>query len=69
MKVLDIYGQTVITKLAYKEPTFHSMRKHNKGGVIDLALGENELIILMEQLEHELRTKLSNSSSILLHRS
>ncbi len=57
MKVLDVYGQTVITKLAYKEPTFYSMRRHNRGGIIDLGTKENESIMLLEQVENELRRR------------
>jgi len=57
MKVLDVYGQTLITKLAYKEPTFSSMRTHNRSGVIDLDLEENESMMLLEQLDLELKKK------------
>lgn len=59
MKVLDIYGQTVITKLAYKEPTFYKMRLHNRGGVIGTSPDENESIALLEQLDIELQKRYS----------
>lgn len=57
MKVLDVYGQTVITKLAYMEPTFYSMRRRNKGGIINLGMEENQSIMLMEKVDSELQQK------------
>lgn len=59
MKVLDIYGQTVITKLAYKEPTFHKMRLHNRGGVIAAGNDENESMTLLQQIDTELQKRYS----------
>lgn len=59
MKVLDIYGPTVITKLAYKEPTFSKMRKENKGGVIDLSPDENRSIRLLRLIADEMNKEFS----------
>jgi hypothetical protein len=57
MKVLDIYGPTVVTKLAYEEPTFSRMRKDNKGGKIDLSPDENQSIKLISRVTKELEKK------------
>jgi hypothetical protein len=57
MKVLDIYGPKVTTKLAYEEPTFRRMRKDNKGGVIDLSEDENQSMRLINRLISELSQK------------
>ena len=57
MKVLDIYGPTVVTKLAYEEPTFRRMRKDNKAGKIDLSPDENQSIQLIARFSTELEKK------------
>jgi hypothetical protein len=59
MKVLDIYGPTIITKLAYREPTFSTMRKENKGGAIDLSPEENQSVTLLASLKQELKAQYS----------
>ncbi|MSP12338.1 MAG: hypothetical protein EXR62_05200 [Chloroflexi bacterium] len=57
LKVLDIYGQRIVTKLAYNEPTFSNMRKDNRGGIIDLSSSENRSLELLEVLSDELHRK------------
>jgi uncharacterized protein YwgA len=59
MKVLDIYGPTVITKLAYKEPTFSKMRRENKGGVINLSPDGNRSIRLLRLIADEMNKEFS----------
>ncbi len=57
MKVLDIYGPTLIIKLAYREPTFAQMRSQNKGGVIDITESENQSLHLIDQLIRTLKER------------
>ncbi len=53
MKVLDIYGPTMVTKLAYKEPTFRTVREQNRR-IIDLSPDDNRSIELVQKLSVEL---------------
>jgi len=57
MKVLDIYGNKVITKLAYQEPTFAEMRMQNRGGTIHIEISQNRSWQLLEKLCTELGSK------------
>ena len=59
MRVLDVYGTSLITKLAYQEPTFNWMRKQNKGGAIDLSLAENRSIELIRRMSLGLKEEFS----------
>ena len=59
MKVLDIYGATVMSKLASREPTFDLMRRLNRGGVIDLSASENRSERLVQELSIELESQYS----------
>jgi hypothetical protein len=56
MKVLDIYGPTMVTKLAYKEPTFRAVREQNRR-IIDLLPDDNRSIELVQKLSAELEQK------------
>ncbi len=53
MKILDIYGPQVITKMAYREPTFSQVRRHNQR-TIELSPEENRSIELLQKLDSEL---------------
>jgi len=57
VKILDIYGPKIITKLAYREPTFSQMRRQNRGGAIDLSPEDNLSIRLVQTLHDELDSK------------
>jgi hypothetical protein len=59
MKILDIYGPKITTKLAYKEPTFSQMRRQNRGGAIDLSPEDNLSLRLVQTLHDELDDKYS----------
>jgi len=59
MKVLDIYGPKIVTKLAYKEPTFHEMRSQNRGGIIELDAEDNQSLSLIKDLSYELNKNYS----------
>jgi uncharacterized protein YwgA len=53
IKILDIYGSRIITKLAYREPTFSKVRKQNQK-TINLSVNENRSIELLDELAAEL---------------
>jgi hypothetical protein len=55
LKVLDLYGPRLVTKLAYQEPTFNRMRRQNKGGAIDLSIDENQSLRLLTWITHVLK--------------
>lgn len=59
MRVLDVYGSPLVTKLTYQEPTFNWMRKQNRGGAIDLSLPENRSIELIRRISHGLKEEFS----------
>jgi hypothetical protein len=55
LKALDIYGTSIISKLASIEPSYARMRAQNKIGVIDLGADENQSLPLLESLSDSLR--------------
>ncbi len=67
LKVLDIYGPKMVTKLAYKEPTFSQVRSQNQR-LIDLSLDENRSIELLEKLTAELDIQYSVKLDTLVSR-
>lgn len=58
MRVLRIYGPKMVTKLAYKEPTFSQVRQQNRKA-IDLSIEQNRSIELISDLSEALHSKYS----------
>ena len=58
MKILDIYGSTVITKLVYNEPNFVLTRKQNRSQ-IDFSIEKNLSLSLISNLSSELNSNFS----------
>jgi hypothetical protein len=65
---LDIYGSSVISKIASKEPSYVEMRARNQIGGIPLGEADNKSIALIERLATDLKKRFKVDTESLMEK-